>query len=86
MKDENYGWTAEMQAKAARRGIRSTEVPVSYHRRIGKSKITGTVKGTVFAGWKIITTLLRVRIGRTPAEPPTVKNDRHPSNRKTNHQ
>lgn len=62
MKDQDYGWTAEMQAKAARFGVRSTEVPVSYHRRVGKSKITGTVQGTVMAGWKIITTILRVRL------------------------
>ena len=61
MQDRDYGWTAEMQAKAARAGVRSTEVPVSYHRRIGRSKITGTVKGTVLAGWKIITTILKYR-------------------------
>jgi glycosyltransferase involved in cell wall biosynthesis len=66
MKDQDYGWTAEMQAKAARAGVRSTEVPVSYHRRVGKSKITGTVKGTVMAGWKIITTILRIRLQRPP--------------------
>lgn len=65
MRDRDYGWTAEMQARAARAGVRATEVPVSYHRRIGKSKITGTVKGTVLAGWKIITTILRLRF--TPA-------------------
>ncbi|MGH9391985.1 MAG: glycosyltransferase family 2 protein, partial [Vicinamibacteria bacterium] len=62
MQDRDYGWTAEMQAKAARSGVRSTEVPVSYHRRIGKSKITGTVKGTVMAGYKILTTIVRVRV------------------------
>jgi glycosyltransferase involved in cell wall biosynthesis len=62
MQDRDYGWTAEMQAKAARSGVRATEVPVSYHRRIGKSKITGTVKGTVMAGYKILTTILRVRV------------------------
>jgi glycosyltransferase involved in cell wall biosynthesis len=62
MQDRDYGWTAEMQAKAARSGVRSTEVPVSYHRRIGKSKITGTVKGTVLAGYKILTTILRLRV------------------------
>jgi glycosyltransferase involved in cell wall biosynthesis len=61
MQDRDYGWTAEMQAKAARTGVRTTEVPVSYHRRIGKSKITGTVKGTVLAGYKIITTIVRIR-------------------------
>ena len=63
MQDRDYGWTAEMQAKAARAGIRATEVPVSYHRRIGKSKITGTVKGTVLAGYKIISTILKLRLG-----------------------
>ncbi|MEE9263943.1 MAG: hypothetical protein V3V11_05760, partial [Vicinamibacteria bacterium] len=47
-------------------GVRSTEVPVSYHRRIGRSKITGTVKGTVLAGWKIITTILRCRLSPLP--------------------
>ena len=67
MKDQDYGWTAEMQAKAARAGVPSTEVPVSYHRRVGKSKITGTVKGTVMAGWKIITTILRIRLQPPPA-------------------
>ena len=61
MRDRDYGWTAEMQAKAARAGVRAVEVPVSYHRRIGKSKITGTVRGTVMAGWKIITTILKIR-------------------------
>ena len=61
MCDRDYGWTAEMQAKAARVGVRTKEVPVSYHRRIGRSKITGTVKGTVLAGWKIITTILKLR-------------------------
>jgi len=69
MRDRDYGWTAEMQAKAARAGVRATEVPVSYHRRIGKSKITGTVKGTVLAGWKIITTILRYRFGPGRAAP-----------------
>jgi glycosyltransferase involved in cell wall biosynthesis len=66
MRDRDYGWTAEMQAKAARAGVPSTEVPVSYHRRIGRSKITGTVKGTVMAGWKIITTILRLRFSPSP--------------------
>ena len=51
-----------MLAKAARLGVRFIEVPVSYHRRIGKSKITGTVKGTVLAGYKILTTILRLRV------------------------
>jgi len=59
MRDPDFGWTAEMQVKALRRGLRVTEVPVSYRRRIGVSKITGTISGTIRAGHKIITTILR---------------------------
>ncbi|MFQ6133721.1 MAG: glycosyltransferase family 2 protein, partial [Armatimonadota bacterium] len=55
MRDRGYGWTAEMQAKAARDGWRTTEVPVSYRRRIGKSKITGSLLASLKAGYKIIT-------------------------------
>jgi glycosyltransferase involved in cell wall biosynthesis len=54
MTDRNYGWTVEMQIKAARRGLRTREVPVPYRRRIGQSKISGTVWGSVRAGWKIL--------------------------------
>lgn len=66
MQDLDYGWTAEMQAKAARAGVRAAEVPVSYHRRIGTSKITGTVKGSFLAGYKILSTILKLRIGGAP--------------------
>jgi glycosyltransferase involved in cell wall biosynthesis len=59
MSDPDYGWTVEMQLKAARLGIASVEVPVSYTRRIGVSKVTGTVTGTVMAGYKILWTILR---------------------------
>jgi glycosyltransferase involved in cell wall biosynthesis len=61
MADTNFGWTAEMQVKAARRGVRYTEVPTSYRRRVGVSKITGTVSGTLRAGWKILYTVWRYR-------------------------
>ena len=64
MRDRDFGWTAEMQARAARAGLRMVEVPVSYRRRRhGRSKIAGTVTGSVRAGWKIVTTLVRVRLG-----------------------
>lgn len=66
MQDTDFGWTAEMQAKAARAGMHVAEVPVSYHRRIGKSKITGTLKGTVLAGYKILSTILKLRLGGAP--------------------
>jgi len=59
MRDRTYGWTVEMQAKAAKHGIRYTEVPVNYRRRIGFSKISGTVKGTLSAGYKIIFTIFK---------------------------
>jgi glycosyltransferase involved in cell wall biosynthesis len=59
MSDPDYGWTVEMQIKAARQGVRFTEVPVSYRRRIGRSKVSGTVRGVVGAGTKILWTLGR---------------------------
>lgn len=61
MQDTTYGWTVEMQLKAAKMGFSSTEVPVNYRRRIGHSKISGTVKGTVLAGYKILATIFRYR-------------------------
>ena len=54
MTDKNFGWNVEMQVKAIRRGLKIMEVPVDYRRRIGTSKISGTVSGTVKAGIKII--------------------------------
>jgi glycosyltransferase involved in cell wall biosynthesis len=59
MADPDFGWTAEMQVKAVRLGLRCTEVPVSYRRRVGVSKITGTITGTVRAGYKILWTVAR---------------------------
>jgi glycosyltransferase involved in cell wall biosynthesis len=59
MADPDFGWTAEMQVKALRHGLRVAEVPISYRRRVGVSKITGTVVGTVRAGYKILWTVLR---------------------------
>ena len=63
MQDRNFGWTAEMQVKAARLGLRATEVPVRYRRRIGTSKITGTLRGTLRAGYKILWTISAMRGG-----------------------
>jgi len=54
MEDKTYGWTVEMQLKALKRKLRYTEVPVRYKKRIGVSKVSGTVKGTIFAGVKIL--------------------------------
>jgi glycosyltransferase involved in cell wall biosynthesis len=57
MKDRDFGWTVEMQVRAARRGLRHAEVPVRYRRRVGRSKISGTVGGSVRAGVKILATV-----------------------------
>lgn len=62
MKDRNYGWTIEMQIKAVRLDMSIKEVPVSYRKRIGKSKISGTVKGSAMAGIKILSTILKYAI------------------------
>jgi len=59
MEDRTYGWTVEMQVKAARHKLKSTEVPVNYKRRIGVSKVSGTVKGTFLAGYKILYTIFK---------------------------
>ena len=73
MQDRTFGWTVEMQVKAARMGLRHLDVPVSYRRRIGVSKITGTLSGTIRAGWKILYTIFRYRFleppGSSPASP-----------------
>lgn len=72
MRDRDFGWTVEMQVKAARLGLRIVEVPVRYRRRIGVSKVTGTVRGTIGAGYKILYTIFRYAL--VPVEPaPTVK-------------
>ncbi len=54
LKDKNYGWTVEMQIKAAKLKMKCTEVPVSYRKRIGESKVTGTITGSIKAGVKIL--------------------------------
>ncbi len=59
MRDTTYGWTVEMQLMAAKLKMKIAEVPVRYRKRIGFSKISGTVKGTVLAGYKIITTIFK---------------------------
>ncbi|GAB4363983.1 MAG: glycosyltransferase family 2 protein [Calditrichia bacterium] len=62
MKDPNYGWTVEMQIKAAKLHVPTTEIPVSYRRRIGKSKVSGTVKGVFLAGTKILWTIFQAAV------------------------
>lgn len=59
MVDEDYGWTVEMQIKALKQKLRVSEVPVSYKNRIGVSKVSGTIKGVIMAGYKIIFTIFK---------------------------
>ncbi|MBV6440569.1 MAG: putative glycosyltransferase [Saprospiraceae bacterium] len=60
MRDRNFGWTVEMQVKAAKHRLRCAEVPVRYRKRAaGKSKVSGTVRGTILAGWKIVMTIFK---------------------------
>jgi glycosyltransferase involved in cell wall biosynthesis len=60
MADKNFGWTVEMQVKAAKLKLNCIEVPVSYRRRIGVSKVSGTIKGTIMAGIKILWTIFKL--------------------------
>ncbi len=59
MQDRTYGWTVEMQLKAAKHHLRYMEIPVNYRVRTGKSKISGTIEGTIMAGYKILTTIFK---------------------------
>ena len=54
MQDKTYGWTVEMQLKALRQKLKYVEIPVHYKKRIGVSKVSGTMKGTIMAGYKIL--------------------------------
>jgi len=74
MQDRSFGWTVEMQVKAALHGLRVREVPVDYRPRIGRSKVSGTISGSVRAGWRILATLVRHAFRRSrhvpsPASP-----------------
>ena len=62
MQDRDFGWTVEMQIKAIQKNLKIVEVPVRYRNRVGISKISGTLKGVVMAGTKIIYTILRYRV------------------------
>ena len=57
MTDRNFGWTIEMQIRAVENDLRTIEIPVDYRKRIGQSKISGTISGTIQAGWKILATI-----------------------------
>lgn len=77
MADQNFGWTIEMQIKAARADLRHLEIPVPYRNRIGTSKISGTVSGTIRAGSKILYTIAKYGLQR-----PKLKHFSENANRK----
>lgn len=60
MQDRDFGWTVEMQVRAAKAKLRCTEVPMRYRKRIGVSKVSGTLRGTVLAGHKILWTIFKL--------------------------
>jgi len=60
MQDRDFGWTVEMQVKAAKHKLKCIEIPVTYRRRIGVSKVSGTIKGTILAGHKILWTIFKL--------------------------
>ena len=59
MEDKTYGWTVEMQLKVLKKNMKYTEIPVKYRNRIGVSKVSGTVKGAIFAGIKILSWIFK---------------------------
>ena len=70
LEEATYGWAVEMILKGARQGFRIVEVPVSYYPRIGKSKISGTAKGTLGAAWFILSLIMRYYFRRRRADTP----------------
>ncbi|TWU24293.1 Undecaprenyl-phosphate mannosyltransferase [Novipirellula galeiformis] len=73
MEDENFGWTIEMQIKAARAGLRHLEIPVPYRNRIGTSKISGTLSGSFKAGYKILYTIARYGMRSRKTQPSSLR-------------
>lgn len=59
MQDKTYGWTVEMQLKVLKKNVSYIEIPVRYKKRIGVSKVSGTIKGTIFAGYKILSWIFK---------------------------
>jgi glycosyltransferase involved in cell wall biosynthesis len=74
MREMTFGWPTEMMVKAARRQARIVEVPVSFHnRRAGRSKVSGTLRGTILAGWFILGVTLRYAWGSSGSAKPVVE-------------
>lgn len=77
MQDRDFGWTIEMQVRAAKQGLRITEVPTGYRRRIGISKISGTIRGVLLAGTKILFVIGREAFGDFGAKSETQTSAAH---------
>jgi glycosyltransferase involved in cell wall biosynthesis len=73
LEEITYGWAVEMILKGSLRGLRVVEVPVTCHPRIGQSKISGTLKGTVGAAWFILSLIVRYRLWPPEVENPTLR-------------
>jgi glycosyltransferase involved in cell wall biosynthesis len=78
MVDRNFGWTVEMQIKAVRSGLRICEIPVPYRCRIGQSKISGTITGSIKAGYKILYLIAKYGLARS-SRPTSVEPYARPS-------
>ena len=72
MKAPTFGWTVEMQVRALKRGLKCAEIPVHYRERIGVSKISGTLKGVILAGWYILGTIFLEAVRGKKANPDKV--------------
>lgn len=75
MQDKTFGWTVEMQIKALQNNLRCVEVPARYRKRIGSSKVTGTISGTIRAGYKILWTIFKYGIGKDKAITGAIQRD-----------
>ncbi|MEM9355245.1 MAG: glycosyltransferase family 2 protein [Pseudomonadota bacterium] len=79
MRDRDYGWTVEMQIRAIEERLKYIEVPARYRRRIGESKVSGTVRGTVMAGYKILSLIGRHAVRHWLARKPSREKQRSSS-------
>ena len=84
VRDRGLGWTTEMQARAAVHRLRIAEVPVGYRKRVGRSKISGTVRGTIGASYKILSTILRVYLTKNWGQSPITRVERRHGLEKVN--
>jgi len=73
MRERTYGWTVEMQIRALQLGLRVAEVPVDYRARIGVSKVSGTVRGVVLAGWHILRVIAVAALTPSSSSPRPVR-------------